>query len=111
MTREHSRRVVEAFGQAAADAQRLGFDGVEIHGAHGYLIDQFFWAGTNHRADEYGGDLVNRTRFAVQIIEAVRPPTGSDFPIILPLSQSEQPDYAAPLATNPVGRVPLLAPL
>ena len=59
-----------------ADAQRLGFDGVEIHGAHGYLIDQFFWAGTNQRADEYGGDLVSRTRFAVEIIEAVRRATG-----------------------------------
>ena len=76
MTREHIRRVVDAFARGAADAQRLGFDGVEIHGAHGYLIDQFFWAGTNQRADEYGGDLVSRTRFAVEIIEAVRRATG-----------------------------------
>src|SRR5277367_1484988 len=60
MTREHIRRVVDAFARGAADAQRLGFDGVEIHGAHGYLIDQFFWVGTNQRVDEYGGDLVGR---------------------------------------------------
>ena len=83
MTREHISRVVDAFARGAADARRLGFDGVEIHGAHGYLIDQFFWAGTNQRADEYGGDLVGRTRFAVEIIEAVRRATGPDFPIIL----------------------------
>jgi 2,4-dienoyl-CoA reductase-like NADH-dependent reductase (Old Yellow Enzyme family) len=111
MTREHIRRVVEAFGQAAADAQRLGFDGVEIHGAHGYLIDQFFWAITNQRADEYGGDLVSRTRFAVEIIEAVRRATGPDFPIILRFSQWKQQDYAARLATTPEELARFLAPL
>src|SRR5258708_6662793 len=111
MTREHIRRVVEAFGQAAADAQRLGFDGVEIHGAHGYLIDQFFWAVTNQRADEYGGDLVSRTRFAVEIIEAVRRATGPDFPIILRFSQWKQQDYAARLATTPEELARFLAPL
>jgi 2,4-dienoyl-CoA reductase-like NADH-dependent reductase (Old Yellow Enzyme family) len=111
MTREHIRRVVEAFGQAAADAQRLGFDGVEIHGAHGYLIDQFFWVVTNQRADEYGGDLVTRTRFAVEIIEAVRRATGPDFPIILRFSQWKQQDYAARLATTPEELARFLAPL
>ena len=111
MTHEHIRRVVEAFGQAAADAQRLGFDGIEIHGAHGYLIDQFFWAVTNQRADEYGGDLVSRTRFAVEIIEAVRRATGPDFPIILRFSQWKQQDYAARLATTPEELARFLAPL
>ena len=111
MTREHIRRVVEAFGQAAADAQRLGFDGVEIHGAHGYLVDQFFWAGTNQRADEYGGDLVSRTRFAVEIIEAVRRATGPDFPIILRFSQWKQQDYGARLARTPEELARFLAPL
>ena len=111
MTREHIRRVVDAFARGAADAQRLGFDGVEIHGAHGYLIDQFFWAGTNQRADEYGGDLVSRTRFAVEIIEAVRRATGPDFPIILRFSQWKQQDYAARLATTPEELARFLAPL
>jgi 2,4-dienoyl-CoA reductase-like NADH-dependent reductase (Old Yellow Enzyme family) len=111
MTREHIRRVVEAFARGAADARRLGFDGVEIHGAHGYLIDQFFWAGTNLRADEYGGDLVGRTRFAVGIIEAVRRATGPDFPIILRFSQWKQQDYAARLATTPEELARFLAPL
>jgi 2,4-dienoyl-CoA reductase-like NADH-dependent reductase (Old Yellow Enzyme family) len=111
MTREHIRRVVDAFARGAADARRLGFDGVEIHGAHGYLIDQFFWAGTNQRADEYGGDLVSRTRFAVEIIEAVRRATGPDFPIILRFSQWKQQDYAARLATTPEELARFLAPL
>ena len=111
MTREHIRRVVDAFARGAADARRLGFDGVEIHGAHGYLIDQFFWAGTNQRADEYGGDLVGRTRFAVEIIEAVRRATGPDFPIILRFSQWKQQDYAARLATTPEELARFLAPL
>jgi 2,4-dienoyl-CoA reductase-like NADH-dependent reductase (Old Yellow Enzyme family) len=111
MTHEHIRRVVDAFARGAADARRLGFDGVEIHGAHGYLIDQFFWAGTNQRADEYGGDLVGRTRFAVEIIEAVRRATGPDFPIILRFSQWKQQDYAARLATTPEELARFLAPL
>jgi 2,4-dienoyl-CoA reductase-like NADH-dependent reductase (Old Yellow Enzyme family) len=111
MTREHIRRVVDAFARGAADARRLGFDGVEIHGAHGYLIDQFFWAGTNQRADEYGGDLVSRTLFAVEIIEAVRRATGPDFPIILRFSQWKQQDYGARLATTPEELARFLGPL
>jgi 2,4-dienoyl-CoA reductase-like NADH-dependent reductase (Old Yellow Enzyme family) len=54
------------FAQAAKDAQSIGMDGVEIHGAHGYLIDQFFWEGSNQRTDEYGGSLANRSRFAIE---------------------------------------------
>ena len=65
--------VIKAFAHAAKDAKSLGFDGVEIHGAHGYLIDQFFWERTNKRNDQYGGKtLAERTRFAVELVEAVR---------------------------------------
>ena len=81
--------VINAFARAAADAKRLGFDGVELHGAHGYLIDQFFWKETNRRTDEYGGDLTGRTRFASRIIHAVRKAVGSRFPIIFRFSQWE----------------------
>jgi 2,4-dienoyl-CoA reductase-like NADH-dependent reductase (Old Yellow Enzyme family) len=66
MTQQQIDFVVNAFAQGAADAK---FDAVQIHGAHGYLIDQFFWKRTNRRTDIYGGDLVKRTRFAVEIIE------------------------------------------
>ncbi|MER8256453.1 hypothetical protein ABS250_19200, partial [Acinetobacter nosocomialis] len=79
--------VIEAFAQAARDAQAIGMDGVEIHGAHGYLIDQFFWEGSNQRTDEYGGSLANRSRFAIELVQAVRAAVGPDFPIIFRFSQ------------------------
>ena len=72
MTQQDIDDLIRAYGEAAASAERLGFDGVEIHGAHGYLIDQFFWEGTNQRTDRYGGDFVRRTRFAVEVIEEIR---------------------------------------
>ena len=111
MTEAEITAVIAAFAQAAADARRLGFDGVEIHGAHGYLIDQFFWEGTNQRTDRYGGDSVARTRFAVEVIQACRRAVGPDFPILLRFSQWKQQDYAARLAATPelLGR--FLAPL
>lgn len=103
--------LVEAFGRAAGEAKRLGFDGVEIHGAHGYLIDQFFWAETNRRTDRYGGDLVARTRFAVEVIEACRRAVGPDFPIVLRISQWKPQDYTAKLASTPEELEKFLAPL
>lgn len=93
---------IDAFARAAADAKRLGFDAVELHGAHGYLIDQFFWAATNERTDNYGGGtLPERSRFAAEILKAVRRAVGDDFVIILRLSQWKQQDYAARLAQTP----------
>lgn len=76
----------------------MGFDGIEIHGAHGYLIDQFFWEGTNKRTDRYGGDLVGRTTFAVEVIEACRKAVGPDFPIVLRFSQWKLGAYDEKLA-------------
>ena len=93
--------VVASFAQAALDAKNVGFDGVEIHGAHGYLVDQFFWEGSNQRDDKYGGSLENRTRFGVEIVEAVRAAVGEDFPIIFRFSQWKQQDYTAKLAQTP----------
>lgn len=111
MSKQDIREVVQAFAQAAADAQRLGFDGVELHGAHGYLIDQFFWEGTNQRDDEYGGSLEKRLRFAIEIIEAVRAATGPDFAIVLRFSQWKQQDYQARLAQTPQELERFLLPL
>jgi len=100
METEDIKRVVEAFAKGAADARRLGFDGVEIHGAHGYIIDQFFWAGTNLRdAADYGGEtLVERSRFAIEIVEAVRREVGDDFPLIFRFSQWKQQDFTHRMA-------------
>jgi 2,4-dienoyl-CoA reductase-like NADH-dependent reductase (Old Yellow Enzyme family) len=93
---------IEAFAHAAVAAKRLGFDCIELHGAHGYLIDQFFWASTNQRTDRYGGsDLVARGRFAAEILKIVRAEVGPDFPIIIRLSQWKQQDYTARMAHTP----------
>ncbi len=111
MTQQDIDDVVEAFAQAAADAKRIGFDAVEVHGAHGYLIDQFFWQGTNIRDDSYGGDLVARTKFAVEIVSAIRARVGEDFPIIFRFSQWKQQDYDARLAETPEELKAFLTPL
>ncbi|SDS47601.1 2,4-dienoyl-CoA reductase [Paenibacillaceae bacterium GAS479] len=108
---EEIHGLINGYAQAAADAKRIGFDGVEIHGAHGYLIDQFFWENTNKREDEYGGDMVGRTRFAVEVIEAVRRAVGPDFPIVFRFSQWKMSDFTAKLATTPEELEKFLAPL
>jgi 2,4-dienoyl-CoA reductase-like NADH-dependent reductase (Old Yellow Enzyme family) len=111
MTQQDIDNVIRAFGEAALSAKRLGFDGVEIHGAHGYLLDQFFWEGTNQRTDGYGGDLVARTRFATEVIREVRTQVGPEFPVCLRFSQWKQQDYNAKLAQNPAELERFLAPL
>jgi len=111
MSQERIDSVVVAYAQAAADAKRIGFDGIELHGAHGYLIDQFFWEKTNQRTDSYGGDLVKRTRFAAEIIAACRRAVGPDFPILLRISQWKSSDYEAKLAANPDELAKFLVPL
>ncbi|MGC6588818.1 NADH:flavin oxidoreductase [Paenibacillus sp. Dod16] len=112
MTETDIHSVIEAFAQAAADAKLLGFDGIEIHGAHGYLIDQFFWKQTNQRSDRYGGDSFGRrTRFAVEIIRSVRNAVGPDFPIGLRISQWKTSNYTAKLAQTPEQLASLLEPL
>jgi 2,4-dienoyl-CoA reductase-like NADH-dependent reductase (Old Yellow Enzyme family) len=103
--------VIEAFGAAAANAKQIGFDGVELHGAHGYLIDQFFWEGTNQRTDKYGGDLLSRTRFAVEVIQEVRRRVGPDFPLALRFSQWKLQDFNAKLARTPAELEAFLRPL
>ncbi|HCW0549924.1 TPA: 12-oxophytodienoate reductase, partial [Pseudomonas aeruginosa] len=111
MSKADIQDVIAAFAQAARDAQAIGMDGVEIHGAHGYLIDQFFWEGSNQRDDEYGGSLANRSRFAVELVRAVRAAVGADFPIIFRFSQWKQQDYSARLVETPEGLREFLAPL
>tara|TARA_R110002074_G_scaffold189899_3_gene355869 strand:- start:26245 stop:27360 length:1116 start_codon:yes stop_codon:yes gene_type:complete len=90
--------VITAYAQAAKDAKRLGFDGVEIHGAHQYLIDQFFWHETNKRTDKYGGGIENRVRFGAEVVAAVRAAVGKDFPILFRFSQWKLLDYTAKIA-------------
>ncbi len=103
--------VIAAFGKGARAAKELGFDGVELHGAHGYLIDQFFWEGLNQRSDAYGGSLEARTRFAVEVIREVRRELGPELPICLRYSQWKLQDYTAKLAHSPAELTRLLGPL
>ena len=103
--------LVDAYARGAAAAHRLGFDGIELHGAHGYLIDQFFWAATNRRTDRWGGDIAGRTRFAAEVVRACRRATASDFPILLRFSQWKIPVYDARLAVTPDELARFLSPL
>lgn len=102
MTEEAVADAIRAFADGAAAAKALGFDAVELHGAHGYLIDQFFWDGVNLREDAYGGkDIGGRARFAADILRAVRQAVGPDYPVIIRVSQWKQQDFAARLAETP----------
>lgn len=103
--------VVSSYARAAADAQRLGFDGIELHGAHGYLLDQFLWSGTNLRTDVYGGGPTARARFAAEVVAACRAATSAAFPIIFRLSNWKAGDYHARLAQTPHELEALLTPL
>jgi len=111
MTIAEIDQIIKAFAEAASNAKRLGFDGIELHGAHGYLIDQFFWEKTNQRQDQYGGDLLARSWFAVEIIKACRQAVGPDFPIIFRYSQWKTGNYSAKLAETPEELAAFLAPL
>jgi 2,4-dienoyl-CoA reductase-like NADH-dependent reductase (Old Yellow Enzyme family) len=112
MSEEAIVDTIAAFALAAKDAQALGFDTVEIHGAHGYLIDQFFWPGTNLREDRWGGaTIAERSRFAAEVVAAMREAVGPGYPIILRVSQWKQQDYAARLAATPAEMEQWLGPL
>lgn len=111
MTIKEIKEIIHAFATAALAAKNLGFDGIEIHGAHGYLIDQFFWEKTNHRQDNYGGNMKARSQFAVEIVQACREAVGPDFPIVFRYSQWKMGSYQAKLAKTPEELSVFLAPL
>lgn len=103
--------LAQAYALAAINAKTSGFDAVEIHGAHGYLLDQFLWEHTNHRTDGYGGSLSARTRFPAEVVAAVRAAVGPDFPIIYRFSQWKMNRYDAQVAGSASELEQLLAPL
>lgn len=111
MTKQDVTDIADAFAKGAEAAREAGFDGAQFHGAHGYLIDTFFWEGTNVRDDEYGGELEQRTAFAVEIIEKSRAAVGKDFPLIIRLSQWKQQDFDHKMATDPDKLLAFLQPL
>ncbi len=89
LTRKEIAGVIEDFHNAARRVKEAGFDGVEIHSAHGYLLNQFFSPLTNRRSDKYGGNVHNRIRIHLEVIEAVRAAVGENFPILLRLGASD----------------------
>ncbi len=103
--------IAAAYARSARHARELGFDGVAIHGAHGYLIDQFLWPTLNTRQDGYNGDIAARARVGCHIVSAIREAVGPDFPIIFRFSQWKMTDYDARIAETPEDLNILLATL
>jgi 2,4-dienoyl-CoA reductase-like NADH-dependent reductase (Old Yellow Enzyme family) len=103
--------IVNSYGRAARVAVEMGFDGVEIHGAHGYLLDEFLWSKSNKRSDEYGGSLERRTRFAVEVIARVKAELPAGMPLSLRISQWKIGQYDARIADDREELAVLLTPL
>ena len=110
MSLEDINETIEAFASDAKFCEEIGFDGVEIHGAHGYLIDNFFWNGTNEREDMYGGSTEGRSQLATEIVKAIRSEVSNKFIVGLRFSQWKQQDFEAKLASSPEELKNMLAP-
>lgn len=89
MSREDIAGTVSAFAQAAGRAQQAGFDAVQIHAAHGFLISQFLSYAFNQRTDEYGGNLANRARFLLEVVAAVRRTVGPAYPVLVKINSED----------------------
>lgn len=111
MSREQIRETAQAFGKAAATARTLGFDAVELQASEGSLIEQFLRRETNRRHDEYGGSPAARTRFATEVIHAVRKAVGSRFPILFRFAQYPTAHTGNRLADTPAQLNAILQPI
>lgn len=111
MTEAQIAEVIEAYARGAAKAVELGFDGVELHGAHGYVIDQFLWKELNHRTDRWGGSPRARGQFAADVVRACRERLEPGMPLVVRLSNWKMVDFNARLADTPEELGELLAPM
>ena len=111
MTENDIADLIDNYVSDIETIKMLGFDGVELHGAHGYMIDQFFWRDTNIRNDQYGNNADLRTKFICEIVSQARSKVGEDFPIALRFSQWKQQDYDAILAKTPQELETFLGPI
>ena len=89
ITKEDILDIIEAFAAAAKRAQNAGFDGVQLHGGHGYLLSEFLSPMFNHRTDEYGGPIENRARMALEVFQAIRESVGGNFPVLIKMNSKE----------------------
>jgi 2,4-dienoyl-CoA reductase-like NADH-dependent reductase (Old Yellow Enzyme family) len=111
LTDEEIQDVIDSFVRAAVAAVSAGFDGVALHGGHGYLLDNFLWAGTNLRDDRWGGDRRRRAEVPAEIVRSIRRELGQELPIFFRFSQWKQQDYRAKLADTPDELADVLQPL
>ena len=100
MTKPEIAETVEQFAQGARRAREAGLDGVELHGANGYLITQFLSSGINDRNDEYGGSIENRARFVLEIVRAIRREVGRDFHLQMKINGVDHNDWLYPVAKS-----------
>jgi 2,4-dienoyl-CoA reductase-like NADH-dependent reductase (Old Yellow Enzyme family) len=103
--------VTASYARAAAAAKAAGFSGVELHGAHGYLLDEFHWPQTNRRTDAYGGGMAGRVRLSAEVAAAVRDTVGPDYPVAFRFSQWKGGHYDARIADSPAELEAFLTPL
>lgn len=103
MTVAQIHETVQAFAEGARRARDAGLDGVELHGANGYLITQFLSSAINDRQDEYGGSLANRARFAIEVVRAIRARVGNDFHLQMKISTRDHNDAVALFGKGPSG--------
>jgi 2,4-dienoyl-CoA reductase-like NADH-dependent reductase (Old Yellow Enzyme family) len=101
MTLTDMDTLIAAYSEAARSAVRAGFDAVEVHAAHGYLLDEFLWSRTNRRTDRFGGSPAGRAAFPAEVIRAVRAQLPAGMPLIVRFSQFKERDYAARIADSP----------
>jgi len=105
ITREEIQETVRGLAEAAVRARKAGFDGIQIHAAHGYLISAFLTPHTNRRTDEYGGSFENRLRFLLEIYRAIRERVGDDYPVIMKLNGSDDLPLRKGLKPNDLVRI------
>jgi 2,4-dienoyl-CoA reductase-like NADH-dependent reductase (Old Yellow Enzyme family) len=111
LTDDEILALIAAFGRSARNAVAVGFDGIEIHGAHGFLPDSFLWETTNTRTDRWGGDPRRRAEFSTEVVRAVRREIGAELPIFFRFSQYKVQDYDAQIARTPQELEALLGPI
>ena len=111
MTQGQIDEVIAAYARGTAKAVELGFDGIELHGAHGYVIDQFLWKELNHRTDKYGGSPRARGQFAADVVKACRAELEPGMPLIVRTSFWKMVDFNARLADTPQELEELFAPM
>ena len=93
MDTKDCEEIANSYARCARRARDMECDGIALHGAHGYLLDQFFWPETNNRTDQFGGSMENRCRFACLVVEKIRQAVGSSFPIVFRFSQWKMTNY------------------